>query len=242
MDIYTHYKLGTMETTVNERIRDLIHHLGVSDRRFAEMIEVPQTTISNLFNRRTEPSYKILHAIINRFEFVNPKWLLTGEGTMRLKENNLSVQLISEAKAAERTFDNQQVNLYDVNAAANLKTLFANREQNILGKIVIPNMPRCDGAVYVKGDSMYPLLKSGDIIAYKELSSFQNVVYGEMYLLSFELDGDEYLTVKYVNKSEREGYIRLISYNSHHEPMDIPISSIFALALIKVSIRMNTMR
>jgi len=231
-----------METTVNERIKEIIHFLKVSDRRFAEMIGVPQTTISNLFNRQTDPSYKILNAIINQFEFVNPKWLLTGEGPMSHTGNEITVQMINQPKLQEARIDNQQVVLYDVNAAANLKTLFANKAQNILGKIMIPDMPRCDGAVYVKGDSMYPLLKSGDIVAYKELNNFINLIYGEMYLLSFELDGDEYLTVKYVNKSEQEGYIKLISYNTHHEPMDIPVSNIFAMALIKVSIRMNTMR
>ncbi len=231
-----------MDTTVNERIKELIRLLNVSDRRFAEMIRVPQTTISNLFNRNTEPSYKILNAIINQFEFVDSKWLLTGEGTLNPEKNDLTIQVINQPKTVDKRVDTQYVTLYDVNAAANLKTLFANREQNILGQIVIPDMPRCDGAVYVKGDSMYPLLKSGDIIAYKELNNFQNVVFGEMYLLSFELDGDEYLTVKYVNRSDLEGYIRLVSYNTHHEPMDIPINNIYALALVKVSIRMNTMR
>ena len=231
-----------METTVNERIKEIIRFLKVSDRRFAEMIGVPQTTISNLFNRQTDPSYKILNAITNHFEFINPKWLLTGHGSMNNTGNEVTVQMINQPKLPEARIDNQQVVLYDVNAAANLKTLFAEKNQNILGKIMIPDMPRCDGAVYVKGDSMYPLLKSGDIVAYKELNSFSNVIYGEMYLLSFELDGDEYLTVKYVNKSEQEGFIKLISYNSHHEPMDIPIINIYAMALIKVSIRMNTMR
>lgn len=228
--------------TVNERIKEIIRFLKVSDRRFAEMIGVPQTTISNLFNRQTDPSFKILNAIISKFEFINPKWLLTGLGPMNNTGNEMSVQMINHPKLPEVKLDNQQVVLYDVNAAANLKTLFADKTQNILGKIMIPDMPRCDGAVYVKGDSMYPLLKSGDIVAYKELNNFQNLIYGEMYLLSFELDGDEYLTVKYVNKSEQKGYIKLISYNSHHEPMDIPVTNIFALALIKVSIRMNTMR
>ena len=78
--------------------------------------------------------------------------------------------------------------------------------------------------VYVNGDSMYPILKSGDIIGYKEISSFDNVIYGEIYLVSFMIDGDEYLAVKYVNRSEQEGHLKLVSYNTHHEPMDIPFA------------------
>ena len=102
-------------------------------------------------------------------------------------------------------------------------------------------MPKCDGAVYVTGDSMYPLLKSGDIVVYKELYDFNNVIFGEMYLVSFDLEGDEYLAVKYVNRSDKEGYIKLVSYNSHHDPKDIPLNCIRAMALVKLSIRKNTM-
>ena len=60
---------------------------------------------------------------------------------------------------------------------------------------------------------MYPILKSGDIVGFKEISSFSNVIYGEMYLVSFNIDGDEYLAVKYVNRSEIDGCIKLVSYN-----------------------------
>ena len=107
--------------------------------------------------------------------------------------------------------------------------------------IVIPNMSSCDGAVYVSGDSMYPLLKSGDIIGFKEISDFQHLIYGEMYLVSFCLDGNDYLVVKYVNRSEVSGCIQLVSYNPHHQPMDLPIENIQAMAIVKFSIRKNMM-
>ena len=99
----------------------------------------------------------------------------------------------------------------------------------------------CAGALYISGDSMYPILKSGDIVGFKEMNSFSNVIYGEMYLVSFDIDGDEYLAVKYVNRSEQEGCIKLVSYNPHHEPMDVPFASIQAMAIVKFSIRKNMM-
>ncbi len=80
-----------MENTINERVRFLIDYLKVSDKKFAEMIGVPQTTISNLFNRQTEPSYKILNAIANHIECISPDWLLTGKGdmiTQNVTQNN----------------------------------------------------------------------------------------------------------------------------------------------------------
>ena len=142
------------------------------------------------------------------------------------------MEIIHNPKTPE-PIDDRSVTLYDITAAANLKTLFTNKQQYALGKIWIPNISVCDGAVYVNGDSMYPILKSGDIIGYKEISSFDNVIYGEIYLVSFMIDGDEYLAVKYVNRSEQEGHLKLVSYNTHHEPMDIPFASINAMAIVK---------
>lgn len=63
-----------------------------------------------------------------------------------------------------------------------------------------------------------------------------------MYLLSIDIDGEEYITVKYIQKSEREDCIKLVSQNPHHADKDIRIDRIKALALVKASIRMNSMR
>lgn len=78
-----------MNNTVNERIREIINEMNISDRAFAEKINIPQTTISNLFNRGSEPGYKILSNIINYIEFISPEWLLTGKGSM-FKEDTLN--------------------------------------------------------------------------------------------------------------------------------------------------------
>ena len=62
-----------------------------------------------------------------------------------------------------------------------------------------------------------------------------------MYLLSIDMDGEEFITVKYVQRSDREGYVRLVSQNQHHADKDVEIKRIRAIALVKASIRMNTM-
>ena len=150
------------------------------------------------------------------------------------------VEILHTPKTAD-PMDDRSVTLYDISAAANLKTLLADRPQYALGRIVIPNIPVCDGAVYVSGDSMYPILKSGDIVGFKSIRDFTDVIYGEMYLVSFERGGDEYLAVKYVNHSERPDCIRLVSYNNHHDPMDLPLAAVNAMAIVKFSIRKNMM-
>lgn len=47
------------------------------------------------------------------------------------------------------------------------------------------------------------------------------------------------LAVKYINRSEKENCIKLVSYNIHHEPMDLSLDRINAMALVKFSTRKN---
>lgn len=157
------------------------------------------------------------------------------------KTENLTTHHVS--KSAERKLNDQEVYLYDIDAAANLKTLFQNTMDNIIDLIKVPDLPKCDGAVRVKGDSMYPLLKSGDIVFYKQIQDLKNeIFFGEMYLLSMNMAGDEYVVVKYVHRSDVEGCIKLVSYNQHHGPMDVSLETIRAMALVKASLRFNTIK
>ena len=49
-------------------------------------------------------------------------------------------------------------------------------------------------------------------------------------------------TVKYIQKAERDDYVKLVSQNPHHADKEIAKSRIRALALVKASIRMNSIR
>lgn len=76
----------------------------------------------------------------------------------------------------------------------------------------------------------------------KEIPSrAEGILWGEMYLLSFVIDGKSYTTIKYIQKADNERYVRLVNHNPQHSPKEIPANSIQALALVKASIRFNTM-
>ncbi|BDU25115.1 MULTISPECIES: S24 family peptidase [unclassified Flavobacterium] len=222
-----------------ERMREYLDYKGISKYKFCNDLGFSNKFLDNSSNMGTDKACKILHY----YPEINSEWLLTGNGPM-IKEENTSVMIMNnDRKTVDPTHVSQEIPLYDLEAVAGLRELFSSGEpQRILDTIKIPNLPKCDGAISVTGDSMYPLLKSGDIILYKE-TEFENIFFGEMYLLSVKLnDWEEYITVKYVQKSEQgSDFVKLVSQNSHHQPKDIHISKISALALIKASIRINTM-
>jgi phage repressor protein C with HTH and peptisase S24 domain len=93
----------------------------------------------------------------------------------------------------------------------------------------------------VRGDSMYPLLKAGDIVCYKTISDLKNILWGEMYILDIDSGYDQFITIKYVQKlGLGDEYIKLVFRNQHYQPKDEPIKNIRALAMVKLSIRYNT--
>ena len=221
-------------------LRQIIKNQGVTNKVVADALGIESTNIG----RYDDLSKRKLSELITISKSLNMSLSELIQQSLSDDVELEEVTIINRPKYTEKVEENGELYLYDIEAAANLKSLLVNKDQNILGKISIPNIPKCDGAVYVKGDSMYPLLKSGDIIAYKEVPvEIQHIFYGEMYLVSIDIEGEEYLTVKYINQSERGcEWIKLVSYNQHHQPKDFPLSSVRALALVKLSIRMNTMK
>jgi len=160
-----------------------------------------------------------------------------GEGTHLVEDRVQDFRLRTDSNWAS-----QVVPLYNIEASAGLVPLFNDQARaKPLNYISIPNLPRCDGAIYVTGDSMYPLLKSGDIVLYKQIEDFENnIFWGEMYLISINVEGEEYVTVKYIQRSDKQDHIKLVSHNQHHSDKEVHISKVMAVAFVKASVRINS--
>ncbi len=236
------------------RIKLLAEQEEGSITALEQKINASKSVISRAINKGTDIQSKWILAIAENYPSYSMQWLLTGKGKPKMEDNyHLSgvndetapnITRIHNPKSVEKKHEKQAVNLYDFKASAGLRELFDNRQADIIDTISIPNMPKCDGAIHVSGDSMIPVLKSGDIVLYKEFRlSYDSIIFGEMYLLSYTLDESTYLTVvKYVRKSPKgEDYITLASENPNHADKDIEFRRINAIALVQASIRINTM-
>lgn len=226
-------------------INDIKNHLNYkTDTELADFLGVKQPTIST-WRKRNTIDYELIIAKCND---IDANWLLTGEGNM-LKENNQKNTIAEPARSYRKTADKiypvQQVPVFNLDATMGLVPMINDNgvdEDKIIDFISIPNLPSCDGATSATGDSMYPLLKAGDLIAYKRIALEPNsIFYGEIYLLSIKIDETStYKTIKFVQKSELgPEYLRLVSQNQHHPPMDIEIKQIAAIALVRASIRIH---
>lgn len=232
---------------LKDRLLKYIDFKGVTKSYFEKNIGAGNGYINNV---KTIGSDK-LEDIINKYPDLNIEWLLTGRGDMLKKEDSFDEGSIHNGEPEVSMYklrtdyygvERQRIPLYEIDAAAGLNMLFSSQNTQIpLDYITVPNAPKCDGALFVRGDSMYPILKAGDIICYKTVHNLDNMILGEMYVLDIDNGEEQYLTVKFVKKSDKgSDYVTLASENKHHADRDIRIDSIRALGLIKLSIRYNT--
>lgn len=236
----------------NQRVKTVIEkYCNGNELQFSKTIGISQPRINRLFSLdpRSDKyplvSFEIIQAIINKFIDINAEWLISGRGSFeKVPVNHVNEPPSVYKLNTDRIIESQAIPLYQIEASAGIVTLFKDSQKfEAIDFIKIPNLPKCDGAVYVTGDSMYPLLKSGDIVMYKQINDIKNgIFWGEMYLVSIDQDGDELVMVKYIQKSDLgEKFIRLVSQNSNHQDRDIELKRVRALALIKGSIRINSM-
>ncbi len=214
--------------------------------QMAREFDISPSKFTEIMKRRMRPGFNLFNILNEKFNF-NPYWLLSGVGPMFKTETNTTEVQEPVAVYPLRTDKKepiQDIPLYDIQATSGLVSLLDNGKSIPIDTIRIPNLPKADGAIYVTGDSMYPLLKSGDIIIYKQIKDIPNEIFwGEMYIISMQVAGEEYVTVKYVQKSELgDMFIKLVSQNQHHQPKDYPLKKVNAMALVKASIRFNTMK
>ncbi len=224
---------------MESRIKLIRKELGMTQEQLAQQLGIGKTALSMIETGRAGLSSRNRNILVQDLN-VNPEWLEGGDGQMFNAEPNLTNAF---RLRTDSSLPLQSVPLYSIEGTAGLVPLFNDREANTpINYIHIPNLPKCDGAIYVVGDSMYPLLKSGDIVLYKQLRDVDDIFWGDMYLLSIDMDGEEYVTVKYIQKSDREGYIKLVSQNPHHADKDVEMERVRAIALVKASIRINSIR
>ncbi|CAG2532968.1 Phage repressor protein C [Maribacter dokdonensis] len=231
---------------LNSRIDKFIQHLGVSYNEFERSINAGRGSVSGAIKNDRNLGSHIVESILRKHTELSADWLFRNKGEMLISTDEVLKEEVVQYRL--RTDNNgglQQIPLYNLEATAGLVELFRHvDEKTPIDFLSIPNLPKCDGAVFVTGDSMYPLLKSGDIVIYKEVINIEEgIFWGEMYLVSVDLDGEEYISVKYIQKSDiDDNHIKLVSQNGHHQSKDIRKDRIRAIAMVKASVRINAMR
>jgi len=223
---------------IKARLKTIIQEKGHTINSFSKETGFPQRTLSRQINEASSVGYDLIFTVSTKFTDVSLEWLIHGRGDKYLGDEEKTTL---ELKRFELLRGNEIVPLLDFEAAVILNdTHMDGNDEDIMAYISLPFLPAVDKACAVRGDSMHPLIKAGDLILYKWISGPEFITPGEIYLIKYRWDNDIIVSVKYIKRSKIPGCVSLESYNTHHEPIDLPKSNILALAIVKVSIRYNT--
>lgn len=183
--------------------------------------------------------------IIANYKDLNLKWLITGEDEMILDiGKNPEIKKTKEFIPDPLEGKDKMLPLFNLNKTNGLANLCRNLKTLIPSDYLsIPNLPVCDAAIHIQGDNMSPLLNSGDIIIFQKIqNNIENIIYGEMYLISIDLGNSEYVSINWIQKSDKgPDYIKMVSENNQYSYKDILFSKIMVCTIIKSIIRVNSM-
>ena len=155
-------------TNINNRIKQILDYKGISINKFSKLLGSSNSYWNKIFKNNGKIGVDKVQKIIRTYPEINPEWLLTGRGEMLRGD----VEPVEPVQVFSRRTDHpvpvQDIPLYDIRGVAGLSAIFNDKKSVPLDTIRIPNLPKVDGAVFITGDSMYPILKSGDIVVLKK--------------------------------------------------------------------------
>ena len=68
---------------MKERIIQIMNQEGLNHAKFAEEIGIQRAAMSHITSGRNNPSMDVVIKILERFNHINPDWLIFGKGNMK---------------------------------------------------------------------------------------------------------------------------------------------------------------
>lgn len=218
---------------LKERIQKLIDYSEKNVSQFSKYVGVktPQAIRELLAGNTKTLSENVQSKILSTFPEINKTWLLTGEGEM-LKSANYS-----PAPSRENSYQEDRVPLLPVEAIAGLTVGFAEGLNIHDCRMIKTPFPGAEYAIQVSGDSMYPTIKSGDMLYIKKINEKAFIPWGHVVVL----DTENGAVVKEVYPCEgEEDYIEARSVNPKYPPYKIEKQSIYGMYKVLGTATINT--
>ena len=202
-----------------EKLSNFFMEKGLNQKEVALQLGTTSAYVNAIVNGGKAIGKKQAAKLENLFG-LSASWLLTGKGEMLTAptEENEPQPKISYTKGQP---------YYDVDFMAGFDVMV--NDQTTLPKYNIDFAPyNHDGVLWcnVTGNSMQPLISSGDIIAIKRMLEWKDfILYGEVY----GVVTNDLRTIKIVTKSSKgDEYVRLVPANpsSEYQPQDLPVKLI----------------
>lgn len=210
------------------RINEIASNEGIKLSAIEATIGASRGVLSKAIKNNTDISSKWVGLICVNFPKYSSHWLMTGEGPM----------LKSDAQYNHNTELTSQISgipLIPTNAMAGFFTGEVIINEVDCERINLPGI-KADFAIPVCGDSMTPLYLSGDMVVCQFVNlSDMFFQWGKVYVINT----NQGVLLKKVRPGKSQNTIKLISENRDYDPIDLPISDIYQIALVKGLVRLT---
>ena len=216
---------------VIQRIKFLISELRLRQNSFANRIGTDVSNLSKHLNGRLPISDSLVNKIVVNLG-ISKDWLVNGTGvpfSKAMAPSTVVADGMTESDGGTPVYD------IDVTAgSASREMIFA--DDRIIGHINVPGISLDSRIVRVSGDSMQPVINSGDYIAVREIRDLSVIYWGQIYVVVL----DDYRMVKYLSKHLDCDKVILRSENPMYDDMELPRSAIRKLFFVDNIIHIDT--
>ncbi|BEG98135.1 S24 family peptidase [Bacteroides sedimenti] len=220
---------------IKERIRELLRQHGDSVNSLSKELRVSQKTLNNQINGTCALSLDTIVNIATHYRTSADRLLALWADPVQEITHPDVINLPTPDTPSKK--EEGAIPLFRMRPGLSLRSFLNNKEPYAVDSIKIPRSPKCDGALYVINDSMYPLIKPGDIVAFSEIKDLSYIISGEIYLVGVNMGGEFYTLCKYVKTIPGEpDKVTLLNFAEGGDSLIIDKSCIEAIAIVKASI------
>jgi transcriptional regulator with XRE-family HTH domain len=106
------FQSSTSPNGISVRLRELIKFLNINQSEFAKEVQVPNSTLSSVMSRDTG-KIDFIQQIAKRYKWVNLRWLISGEGNIRINteiNENANESLLKKITQLEEELQRHKLN------------------------------------------------------------------------------------------------------------------------------------
>ena len=195
------------------------HYAGGNKSKFARKLGINPQCLATWLSRNTF-DIELLFAMC---EHINPAWLFTGKGSMLLNADGSDLDLPNSVSSQEG------IPLLRIDAMSGVLESELLKVKYSAQRFRIPVFRGADFLITVRGDSMSPTYKAGDLVVRKILSTVGWVIqWNRVYLIGT----DQGVLLKRIKQSSTDTSIMLLSDNTSYDPFEMPLNKIHSVASV----------
>ena len=218
---------------LQDRIRQFVEYKGLQPKSFESIVGLSNGAFAKLSDNTRQST---IDRISTAFPELNQSWLRSGDGEM-LNPSSGNQHGATKCEIREGDYSGTLVYNIDATCGTDLREM-AFTQENVIGSVDLPGISKDSKIIRANGDSMEPRIYDGNMVVIREIHSWEDIFYGQMYLILL----DEYRMIKYIRRYEpdEENYIILRSENPKYDDIKLHKGKIRKMFIVENILSIKT--